>query len=180
MAGICDGASLGQSAAGWGEDGGDGVKRAGIGSHTKPNVGGSVEWFTPPEIIAVLGRFDDDPCRPGATDGLSRKWNGRVWLNPPYDRKLHNWLWKLADHGNGIALLFARTETRSFVECVWQRATALLFLHGRLHFHRADGSRADGNAGGPSVLVAYGENNADALSRSRIRGTLIRQWFQRP
>jgi|SRR3972149_1715652 len=156
------------------------MKRPGIGSHAKPNAGQSVEWFTPPEIIAALGKFDDDPCTPGATDGLTRKWKGRVWLNPPYDRQLHRWLWKLADHGNGIALVFARTETRVFVECIWRRATALLFLHGRLHFYDADGTKAKGNAGGPSVLVAYGNRNLGALSHSGLRGTFIANWFERP
>ena len=40
-------------------------------------------------------------------DGLSLKWEGRVWLKPPYSRPLiEQFVRKLAEHGNGIALLF--------------------------------------------------------------------------
>ena len=38
---------------------------------------------------------------------------------------------------DGIALIFARTETEGFVREVWGKADAVLFLHGRLNFHRA-------------------------------------------
>lgn len=144
---------------------------------------GSVVWLTPPEILAALGPFDLDPCaapspRPWPTaarhielpeDGLEAEWGGaRVWLNPPFGRAAAKWLRKLADHGNGIALIPARTETAMFTESVWQRADAVLFLHGRPHFHRPDGSRAAFNSGAPICLVAYGIANVVALSRSRL------------
>lgn len=80
----------------------------------------------------------------------------------------------MADHGNGIALVFARTETAWFFRTVWERADALLFLRGRIHFYRPDGKRAKTNAGAPSVLVAYGEGNAAALFRSGIPGAFTR------
>ncbi len=35
---------------------------------------------------------------------------------------------KMADHNNGIALSFARTETAWFFESVWGRASAILFI----------------------------------------------------
>lgn len=150
----------------------------GIGSHTKPGKGATCEWYTPPEIIQALGPFDDDPCLPGEDLGLMRPWRGRVWLNPPYDaQRIDRWLQKLADHGNGIAIIFARTETKLFFRSVWERADALLFLKGRLHFYRADGSRAKGNAGGPSVLIAYGPQNVCALRNSKIVGAfIVRPW----
>jgi hypothetical protein len=136
--------------------------------------------------VRALGPFDLDPCspvnRPWDTaarhftvedDGLKREWVGRVWLNPPYGPDCEHWLRKLADHGNGIAIVFARTETRMFFESVWGRASGLLFLKGRLHFHRGDGTRAKANAGGPSVLVAYGSANAAAIERSGISGRFV-------
>lgn len=107
-------------------------------------------------------------------DGLSRPWHGRVWLNPPYSREAVKWLRRLADHGNGIALTFARTETAWFFETIWNAATAVLFIEGRLHFHHQDGTRAAANAGAPSVLSAYGADNADALERSQIAGQFVR------
>jgi hypothetical protein len=145
------------------------------------------EWLTPPEIIEALGKFDLDPCapiiRPWDTakkhytiedDGLSMDWEGRVWCNPPYGDQAGKWLKRLADHGNGVALIFARTETKMFFEHIWRRADALLFIEGRLHFHHVNGTRAKGNSGAPSVLVAYGKFNAERLANSSICGRYVR------
>lgn len=144
------------------------------------------EWLTPPHILAALGSFDLDPCaachQPWPTarqhftiidDGLKRVWRGRVWCNPPYGKQTTHWLKRLADHGNGIALTFARTETVMFFEQIWGKANALLFIEGRLHFHHANGGRAKLNAGGPSVLVAYGRDNVECLRACEIRGQFI-------
>ena len=135
------------------------------------------EWLTPPDLVKRLGPFDLDPCSPGARrpwdtakehyslpdDGLSLPWWGRIWLNPPYGKFTGRWLERLAVHGNGVALIFARTETDMFFRQVWGKASSVLFLRGRLHFHHVDGNRAVANAGAPSVLVAYGDNNTDVL-----------------
>ena len=131
------------------------------------------EWLTPPEILHALGPFDLDPCapikRPWPTaadhytiedNGLAQPWHGRVFCNPPYGLEAARWLDRLAQHGNGIALIFARTETRMFFDHVWRRADAVLFIEGRLHFHHVDGRRAAANSGAPSCLVAYGVENA--------------------
>src|SRR3990167_2401138 len=149
----------------------------GIGGHQRAYEGATDEWLTPPELLRILGDFDVDPCVPDkmpwrtavlmisrSEDGLSQPWAGRVFLNPPYGPQTGTWLKRLADHANGIALVFARTETAMFHAQVWRRASALLFLEGRLHFHYATGERAANNAGGPSVLVAYGEGNANLLA----------------
>jgi hypothetical protein len=164
-----------------------GQKMAAIGGHQQAHHGLNDEWLTPPEIIRALGPFDLDPCspvnRPYDTagkhytindDGLSLPWEGRVWLNPPYGPKVGQWLERLGDHGNGISLVFARTETDWFHRFVWPKATAVLFLRGRLHFHYVDGRRAKCNAGAPSVLVAYGSECADRLMDSGITGQFIR------
>jgi len=144
------------------------------------------EWLTPPEILHALGEFDLDPCAPVdrpwpmarshytiADNGLSQPWFGRVWCNPPYGVETGKWLARLAAHGNGLALIFARTETAMFFTHVWGKARALLFLKGRLHFYNNDGSRAPGNAGAPSVLAAYGKNNAAILERCGLAGQFI-------
>lgn len=144
------------------------------------------EWLTPPEIIHACGPFDLDPAAPVVRpwdmaarhltmhdDGLTQPWNGRVWCNPPYGRDTQRWLARLADHGNGIALMFARTETDMFFQHVWRKATSVLFIKGRLHFHHVDGRRAAANAGAPSCLVAYGAPNTAALRTSGIAGRLV-------
>jgi len=160
------------------------VSRA-IGGHHSARPGSNV-WLTPPGIIQALDEFDLDPCaapdpRPWDTarshiappdDGLAAQWHGRVFLNPPY-ADLPVWLEKLADHNIGTALVFNRTDTRWFEHLVWPRATAVLFLHGRLHFHLPDGTRARGNAGAGSCLVAYGRHDAACLARSGLRGQLV-------
>lgn len=79
----------------------------------------------------------------------------------------------MVEHGVGTALIFARTETEIFFETVWRAATAVLFLEGRLYFHHVDGTRAKANAGAPSVLVAYGDHDADILKRCGIAGQYI-------
>lgn len=153
------------------------MRPPGIGRHTRPFRGKSVEWETPPEILAALGLFDMDGCKPGEVwDGLILPWRGRVWINPPYGPDTGKWLNRLAEHGNGIALVFARTETRMWAEHVWAKADGILFLRGRLHFYRG-GKRAEGNAGGPSVLVAYGEGNVESLRKSGLPGVLLTTWI---
>lgn len=144
------------------------------------------EWLTPPELLRALGEFDLDPCAPAVRpwdtarthytvqdSGLLQRWEGRVWLNPPYGLETREWLNKLAGHGDGIALIFARTETDMFFEEVWYRAHAVLFLRGRLYFHHVNGKRASANSGAPSCLVAYGHGNVEALRKSGLAGHLV-------
>ena len=141
----------------------------------------SVDWLTPPNIITKLGTFDLDPCCPAdmpwrtaetmltsEQDGLSTSWFGRVWLNPPFGSVAAMWLARMADHRSGIALIQARTEPRRFFDLVWARATSVLILEGRPHFHRADGTRAPFNSGAPICLVGYGRQNDRALEDSGL------------
>lgn len=160
----------------------------GMGSHQSA-ASLKEEWLTPPALLAKLGRFDLDPCAPKVRpwdtatehftvddDGLARDWFGFVWMNPPYGSKTGRWLSKLAEHGNGLALIFARTETEDFVSQVWAKADAVLFLHGRLYFHHVTGERAAANGGAPSCLIAYGAEAVERLRMSGIPGTLVLGW----
>lgn len=180
----------------------------GIGGHHSP-IARTEDWLTPPSIIEALGgadSFDLDPCasegQPWRTakacyfqadNGLLRPWVRRVWLNPPYTANvIGSWLRRLADHGEGTALIFARTETEAFFRNVWDRAHALLFLEGRINFHYgADavraalenlkpgqrppkiGDRCAANSGAPSVLCAYGRKDADILAACDIDGQFV-------
>ena len=143
-------------------------------------------WLTPLPLIRALGRFDLDPCgaphHPTAEtiwtpeligDGLSMPWHGRVWLNPPYGRTMPDWMRALAEHGTGTALIFARTETAMWHQYVWPHASAILFLRGRLTFLEPDGGKPVANSGAASVLVAYGQEDRDALAASGLAGHLV-------
>ena len=129
--------------------------KKGMGSHQSHKMGKD-EWITPLEIIKALGEFDLDPCspvnRPWDTakkhytindNGLLQQWEGRVFCNPPYGLRAAVWLKKLSNHKNGIALIFARTETKMFFNWVWDKAIAVKFIEGRLFFHHIDGSKAN-------------------------------------
>lgn len=157
-----------------------------MGGH-QSHVMGKDEWLTPPYILKALGAFDLDPCAPvnrpwemakthytAMDNGLTKPWHGRVWCNPPYGAEAARWMERLADHGDGIALIFARTETAAWVEHVWAKATAVLFIAGRLHFHHVDGTRAPANGGAPSALIAYGDSNAECLRTCSIGGAFVR------
>lgn len=153
------------------------------------NDGGTAtthDWLTPPEILSALGGFDLDPCasehQPWATaarqftirdDGLKTEWAGRVWCNPPYGPFAGRWLERCAAHGNAIAFVFARTETAMFQDHVWPKASGMLFLRGRVQFRLPGGGRS-GPAGAPSVLIAYGDGNAEVLARCSVPGFFVR------
>lgn len=150
------------------------------------------EWYTPSWLFEALRvRFDLDPCSPGsppstvpadrhvtkAENGLEIPWAGRVWLNPPFSSK-RIWYERLIEHGNGIALMPARTETHDF-QSYMQAADALLFLRGRIYFERGSrpGANGHGNTTTPPfgiVLCAYGPEMADALMSSGLLGVRAR------
>jgi len=147
-----------------------------------PNQGLSNEWWTPRHVFDALGlEFDLDPCAPPGgvpwlpakhhysieDDGLSKPWFGRVWLNPPYGREAGAWMIHLAQHGHGIGLVFSRTDV-AWWHLTVPDATAVCFVRGRLTFVPGSGQSAPGNSGGPSALVAYGDDCAEAVARSGL------------
>lgn len=146
----------------------------------------SDEWHTPKYIMAGLGTFDLDPCAPSREfytakecytkedDGLVKPWHGRVWLNPPYSRKLiAPFIKKMAEYGNGVALIFNRMDIALWHDVIFPTANAMLILKGRLKFYRPDGTCVD-SAGCGSVLVAWGEDNAMALQNCGLEGKFIK------
>lgn len=137
--------------------------------------------LSPLGLVASFGVFDLDPCGfPGHFTaariivlpecGLSAKWIGRVWLNPPYSEP-GKWLEKLADHRNGVALVLASTDTAWYHDFVAAGASGLLFVRGRPRFLRAD--KTEVGLMRASLLVAYGRKNFEALCKSGVRGHLV-------
>ncbi|HUS88304.1 MAG TPA: DNA N-6-adenine-methyltransferase [Desulfosporosinus sp.] len=155
----------------------------------------SKEWYTPKYIFDALGlTFDLDPCSPGAdvipwiparqhltlTDnGRNAPWHGSVWMNPPYGSDTPKWMEHLAAHGNGIALVFSRTDVKWFHKYI-PKADAICFIKGRVQFIPADRAKdyslgihkPTGGCGAGSMLVAYGPEMASALFKSKLGLTL--------
>jgi len=163
----------------------------------------SKEWYTPRGIFDALGlEFDLDPCSPGAEivpwipakrhltyldNGLIAHWEGRVFMNPPYGMDTPEWFkhFVLAYEAgccDGIALVFARTDTRWFHNYI-RSADAICFVQGRISFVRAKDEEKDidypalyaqgkyepkGGCGAASMLVAFGEECAEKLFKSRL------------
>lgn len=156
-----------------------------LGSHQQC-VGKSQVHLTPQWVVDAVGPFDLDPCaateRPWdcaarnyveADDGLALPWDGRVWLNPPFDRyQVAKWIGKLAEHGDGICLVHARTEAEWF-QPIWHSAGLILFLGKRLKFCRPDGSEQPANSGAPAVLAAFGSAAVERLAASGLAGAYV-------
>jgi hypothetical protein len=147
-----------------------------------PVEGLSDEWWTPKYIFDKIGlQFDLDPCMPEnklpwipvrnsydyVDDGLSKAWAGIVWLNPPYGRETIKWMKRLAEHGNGIALVPVRSDTRWWHETVI-KSDAVCFIKGRIQFIAGNGQPAPSNSGAPSCLIAYGKECAEAIKNSGL------------
>lgn len=165
------------------------AKRDGFG-HERPFEGESDDWITPKPIIDALwdalgNEFDLDPCasvtqpwrcaRDAYTveqDGLAQAWYGNVWCNPPYGAKTHIWIERLAKHGKGIALVFARVETSLWQDVIFPTASGYLFPRKRVAFHRPDGTKPKSTSGAPSALIAWGDDNRAALIECVENGTI--------
>lgn len=156
-------------------------------------MAGRDEWYTPPSIFEALGlRYDLDPCSPAGgvpwapveryyslpdENGLWLPWAGRVWLNPPYGRDGPVFVERLAAHGNGIALVAGRTDTRW-----WQAAAGsadlILFVAGRIAFvpgpEIVPGDRAQQYASFGSTLLAWGAECAAAVRQSGLGVPMVR------
>lgn len=119
------------------------------------------EWYTPPSIfapiIAALGEIDLDPCGHEmapipvrtrysfADNGLTKDWNGRVFLNPPYSSK-KKWIEKaIVEYELGrashVAILTpVITHYQYFSERLGDIADVLL-LAERPQFLKLDGTQ---------------------------------------
>ncbi len=151
----------------------------------------SKEWYTPRYIFEDIGiEFDMDVASPGKDivpwipakkhltifeDGLSTDWTGQAFVNPPYGMDTPKWIRKLRLHGQGMALVFSRTDTTWFHDYV-PLADAILFIKGRVQFIPAKAAEAytkelykpTSGCGAGSMLVAFGETCMRALIESEL------------
>lgn len=137
----------------------------------------SFEWRTPSGIFKALekefGPFDLDPCadpksRRGRNfysidegwSGLAKKWEGHVFMNPPYGRQIIQWVEKAYDEANRgalvVCLIPCRTDTRWWHDFV-MKADEIRFIRGRLKFMQDNG--IENSAPFPSAIVVFGKGN---------------------
>jgi site-specific DNA-methyltransferase (adenine-specific) len=136
----------------------------------------TTEWETPQKFFDNLNKqyhFTLDVCATKANakckrfytksdDGLKQPWNGRVWCNPPYGRKIEEWVKKavMEYYLNkrfrfAVMLLPSRTDTSWFHTYLYGLAGIRIeFIKGRLKFGGTKNS-----APFPSMLAIIGEEN---------------------
>lgn len=87
-------------------------------------------------------------------DALEQQWDGSVWVNPPYGRRVGIWpgkAWMESSYGAVVVMLLAaRTDTKWFHAFCLGVATEIRFIAGRLRF----GDSKDA-APFPSMVVVW-------------------------
>ena len=132
------------------------------------------EYYTPKSLFDELKIiFDLDVAAPEGgpmhvpaveyfdkeSDGLTAKWFGNVWMNPPFSNATP-WVLKFIDHRHGIALL--PTSKAAWFEKIWCEADAVTLLN-RIKFIY-EGTR-EKQIFMPCMLFAFGQENTGALRR---------------
>lgn len=121
-------------------------------------------WETPQDFFNELNKefdFETDVCAlpenakcknyyTPEENGLAQEWGGICWCNPPYGRKIGEWV-KKASESNAftVMLLPARTDTKWFHEYIYGKAE-IRFIKGRLKFGNSKNS-----APFPSMIVIF-------------------------
>lgn len=126
-------------------------------------------WSTPNDFYEKLHEefnFQTDVCSTNEnakcknhytldTDGLSQKWVGVCWMNPPYGREIGSWMKKAYESSlqgaTVVCLVPSRTDTRWWHDFAMRGE--IRFIKGRLKFGGQTNS-----APFPSAIVIFGGN----------------------
>jgi len=144
--------------------------------------GKSDEWYTPKYIFDALEvEFDLDVAHPTSrtfvpssriitSDSLRKKWDGFIWMNPPFGNQKEKlkWIEKFINHSNGIALFPDRTSA-SWYQYLVSKSDAILIVDKKIKFIKPDGTSGDQPANG-TTLFANGEAAVKALLNAQKNG----------
>ena len=87
-------------------------------------------------------------------NGLVQPWYGNCWCNPPYGRKIGEWVKRAHNYATEgittVMLLPARTDTQCFHDYILNPNREIRFIRGRLKFVGAKSS-----APFPSMVVVF-------------------------
>jgi len=67
--------------------------------------------------------------------------------------------------------MFNKSDTNNFHDLVYPKADSLFYFRQRLFFYYTNGKISAESAERPSVLIAYGENNSEAIAKSGLKGS---------
>ena len=163
-------------------------------AHVSYNTGQN-EWYTPVSLVesarSVMGSIDTDPASSEIannivkaslfytkeTDGLDKKWEGNVWMNPPYSQPLISLFsdavtdkFKKGEIKQAIVLVNNATETRWFRKMA-SESSMICFIGGRVRF-----IDMEGNPGAPlqgQAVLYMGENEDEFLGEFSTHGFVV-------
>ena len=153
-------------------------------AHVSYNTG-NTEWYTPSEFTdaarITMGTIDLDPASTAEAnktvqakkfytkeiDGLTQKWEGNIWLNPPYAQPLMS---QFADAvtnkyvsreiAQAIVLTNNATETKWFQKLL-TATSAVCLIKGRIKFVSPEGKTGTPLQG---QIILYFGNNPDKFT----------------
>ena len=130
------------------------------------------EWNTPDDLFNTLDNefnFTLDPCTNGENNkcdkfytekenGLIQDWSKDiVFVNPPYGRQISQWIEKAYNESlkgsKVVCLIPSRTDTKYWHDFIFNKASEVRFIKGRLKFGGSKNS-----APFPSAIVVYDNN----------------------
>lgn len=133
----------------------------------------SDEWCTPKSLADALGEFHLDPASNDrshiraqrrytkADDGLSKVWEGAVFLNPPYSNPLP-WCERLRDHKGPWVTLVKLDPTTKWWAALMAGCSDWAPFRSRIKFERPDKPAVTANF--PNALVWYERRQACKLA----------------
>ena len=132
----------------------------------------SNEWNTPDDLYNTLDNefnFTLDPCTNSLNNkcdkfytekenGLIQDWSKDiVFMNPPYGRQISQWIEKAYNESlkgsKVVCLIPSRTDTKYWHDFIFNKASEVRFIKGRLKFGDSKNS-----APFPSAIIVYDNN----------------------